>query len=335
MAKLNKDYWRERALDRLNQSELKGVAAIAQTQAIYDKALKNINAQIQEIYDNYSEKGNVDVAKLKKALTPQGRKAFLRSIEQAAQKLGVKPDELYDDRYLERLTRLDALKEQAKLEIMAIAPQEIEASEAKYKEVLETTYSNTQKDLATMGVTPGFATLNKDIVTQILNSKWVGGNYSSRVWANVDELATELPEILGGGLASGASTQRTAMEIRKRFEVSKYVATRLVRTETNYFHNQAELQSYIDDGIKYYEYDAMMDGRTSLICQRLNEKKFKVSEAVPGVNYPPMHPNCRSTTVVVFESEYKKPTQQERTQRIIIGVLKKQLQAQYVEKLKR
>ncbi|HAR6195904.1 TPA: phage head morphogenesis protein, partial [Staphylococcus pseudintermedius] len=32
-------------------------------------------------------------------------------------------------------------------------------------------------------------------------------------------------------------------------------------------------------------------------CRHYDKKVFKVKDMVPGVNAPPMHPHCRSTTV--------------------------------------
>ncbi|WP_317964136.1 polymorphic toxin type 50 domain-containing protein, partial [Staphylococcus sp. NWU MK-S] len=46
-----------------------------------------------------------------------------------------------------------------------------------------------------------------------------------------------------------------------------------------------------------YKYVAKIDKKTSKICHTLNGKVFKVKDMVPGINAPPMHPWCRSTTV--------------------------------------
>ncbi|MDU2281948.1 minor capsid protein, partial [Staphylococcus sp.] len=46
-----------------------------------------------------------------------------------------------------------------------------------------------------------------------------------------------------------------------------------------------------------YKYVAKIDKKTSKICHSLNGKVFKVKDMMPGVNAPPMHPWCRSTTV--------------------------------------
>lgn len=39
--------------------------------------------------------------------------------------------------------------------------------------------------------------------------------------------------------------------------------------------------------------------RTCDVCGGLDGQRFKLSEKQPGVNFPPLHPNCRCTTVAV------------------------------------
>ena len=64
----------------------------------------------------------------------------------------------------------------------------------------------------------------------------------------------------------------------------------------NYFNNQADAMAYEEMGIDKYVYVAILDSRTSEICQSLDNKVFNYKDMEIGVNYPPMHPNCRSTT---------------------------------------
>ena len=94
-----------------------------------------------------------------------------------------------------------------------------------------------------------------------------------------------------------------AKRISKRLNVSMSNAKRLVRTETAYIHEMATLDGYKEAGITSYRYLATLDNRTSAICQGLDQQVFPVEEAVSGANFPPMHPNCRSTTEAVFEDE--------------------------------
>ena len=69
----------------------------------------------------------------------------------------------------------------------------------------------------------------------------------------------------------------------------------------NYAFNQTTKLSYEEAEIEEYEFLAEIDNRTSEICKKLNGEKFKVKDARAGVNYPPMHPHCRSTTVAVLD----------------------------------
>ena len=78
---------------------------------------------------------------------------------------------------------------------------------------------------------------------------------------------------------------------------SYHQAETLIRTETNNFHAQADVRAYEAAGVEEYEFVATLDSHTSEICASLDGKHFPIKEAKTGVNYPPMHPRCRSTTV--------------------------------------
>jgi phage head morphogenesis protein, SPP1 gp7 family len=96
---------------------------------------------------------------------------------------------------------------------------------------------------------------------------------------------------------TGRSVRDTSQAIAERFEVGQNKARRLVRTESAFFHNQMELLSYEDAEITKYRFIAVLDKRTSHICQEHDNKVYDTDKAVPGVNYPPLHPWCRSTTI--------------------------------------
>jgi SPP1 gp7 family putative phage head morphogenesis protein len=86
-----------------------------------------------------------------------------------------------------------------------------------------------------------------------------------------------------------------------KLNVSEVSSLRVVRTEFNHIANQASLESYKANGIKRYRFLASIDHRTSEICQDHNGREYDVDSAEVGVNFPPMHPNCRSTTVPIID----------------------------------
>lgn len=72
---------------------------------------------------------------------------------------------------------------------------------------------------------------------------------------------------------------------------------RLLRTETAYVKSQADEEMYKTLEVEEYEILATLDNRTSAICQGKDGLHYKVDDIQVGINYPPFHPNCRTTTI--------------------------------------
>lgn len=104
-------------------------------------------------------------------------------------------------------------------------------------------------------------------------------------------------ETITQGLIQGQSVARMSKSLADAMGKSYHQAETLIRTETNNFHAQADARAYEAAGVEEYEFVATLDSRTSEICASLDGKHFPIKEAKTGVNYPPMHPRCRSTTV--------------------------------------
>ena len=112
------------------------------------------------------------------------------------------------------------------------------------------------------------------------------------LWEDTDKLAALARRELTMGFMSGASVQKMAKSIDDVMHRGRKNAERLVRTESSYFSNQGQMQSYQELGIEEY----IFLGGGCEICQALNGQAFKLSEAEAGVNLPPIHPNCKCTT---------------------------------------
>ena len=104
-------------------------------------------------------------------------------------------------------------------------------------------------------------------------------------------------ETITQGLIQGQSVAKMSKSLADAMGKSYHQAETLIRTETNNFHSQADVRAYEAAGVEEYEFVATLDSRTSEICASLDGKHFPIKEAKTGVNYPPMHPRCRSTTV--------------------------------------
>ncbi|WP_178944337.1 minor capsid protein, partial [Paenibacillus odorifer] len=141
----------------------------------------------------------------------------------------------------------------------------------------------------------------------ILSAPWApdGSNFSSRIWTDRVRLNGELRNIFTQGLIRGDTSKQMVQQLQDRLGVSRKNAERLILTESAYFAGQASLAGFKELGVEQYRYTATLDKRTSITCRDLDGKVFDVSDAQPGVNFPPMHVYCRSTTIPHYDDNIK------------------------------
>lgn len=148
-----------------------------------------------------------------------------------------------------------------------------------------------------IGFGKDFISPNPKVVQGIIMKKFAGSSFSKRIWKDANKLATTLKETLTNGLIRGESIDQMTKRLLTRIDASKSHARTLIRTESARIYEEATKESYKECGIEKYIYLATLDRKTSLICQELDMKSFPLDKAKAGENYPPMHPNCRSTTM--------------------------------------
>lgn len=285
------EYWDKRALKRLTDAEKQSEKYIARIEKMYDQAERNIQREIEAVYNSYSNATGMDVQSLKALLTMTETEKFWDSLKREGL------DKYVKQNYKARITRLERIKAEIYAKAKQVYPQEQKAHTEHYNSVVRDGYYKTIYDTQVgTGADFAFSKIDDNMVKKLLNEKWSGKNYSQRIWGNTDLLAESLSEIIGGALLSGQSIAKTSRQIRERFDVSKYYADRLVRTETNHFNNEADAMAYEEMNLDKYVFRATLDTRTSTICQDLDGEVFDTKDRQTGVNFPPMHPNCRSKT---------------------------------------
>jgi len=159
------------------------------------------------------------------------------------------------------------------------------------------------------GFQPEFSFLNPRIISTAIKQKWLGANYSDRVWQHKDDLLKSLDTTFLRGVAQGWNPRKMAQamagDISTKYDRSTVSnCVRLARTEFINIANQATVAAYKEYGvINRYMFRCTLDERTSKKCGELDGKTFPVDEAETGINMPPMHPNCRSTTIPDIDDE--------------------------------
>ena len=291
-------YWDDRAIRRLTDAEKQSEEYIKRIQKMYDRANRNVQRDIEAIYARYSKSTGMDVQSLKELLTASETEKLWAEMKRKGL------DKYVKGNYKARISRLEKIQAQIYAKAKEIYPEEQLQHTMCYEGVINKSYYKTIYDTQMgTGFDFAFSKIDDNMVSALLNEPWSGKSYSARIWGNTDILAESLAEIVGGALISGQSIAKTSKQVRERFNVAKYYADRLVRTETNHFNNEADAMAYEEMDVDKYVFLATLDTRTSKICQELDNKVFPLKDRQVGVNYPPMHPNCRSKTRAYMGAE--------------------------------
>lgn len=137
---------------------------------------------------------------------------------------------------------------------------------------------------------------NKQLLQQLLESRWSGQNYSDRVWHNAELLASKLEESITDLLVLGKDSNVIKQEIIKQFNVSYNVADRLIRTETSHAYNQSALQRYLDMNVDKIE--LLIEPDACEECKEYDGKQFLLKD-VPII---PIHPNCKCCYLPIIDN---------------------------------
>lgn len=149
-----------------------------------------------------------------------------------------------------------------------------------------------------------FAQRTPVLLEKAINQKWLGANYSDRIWKHKENLTLALSEIVPQAFILGENPRVFAKKIEQKLDVSYSNAERLARTEFNYIANQGSVDSYNEcPFLEQFKYLATLDLKTSELCGAMDGKVFNLDDGKVGINIPPLHPRCRSTTIAWFGDE--------------------------------
>lgn len=114
------------------------------------------------------------------------------------------------------------------------------------------------------------------------------------------DLVRSMTDIIIKDTKKGVKEEVSVTNIVNKFDEVSIKTESELRTQATFQMNQAIYEVYIDNDIEQYRYSAILDARTSVMCRELDGQIFKTKEAEVGINYPPMHLNCRSFTIPII-----------------------------------
>lgn len=283
---------------------------------VYQEAKTYLDKEINKIFDKFQRDYGLSQVDARQVLKNMKDKKDLNELRKVLEARPNDPNiqrllaDLDSPAYSFRMKRLERLSDDLDRMRESIYHSEKTGSDAFYSDLMKDSYYKATFDLQQQtGLAYGFSGLPESEIKHLQSFSWVGdgSTYSTDIWKNTGKLTSSIKDELLMSLMTGRDTRETAQAIAERFNVGQNDARRLVRTESAFFHNQMELLSYEEADIEKYIFVAVLDKRTSRICQEHDNQVYDRDKAVPGVNCPPMHPWCRSTTVAYDEdADYSK-----------------------------
>ena len=300
----NKDYWTQRKANLIYEQMDEAEKQADKFDRVYEEAKAYLDKEINKIFDKFQRDYGLSENVARQVLKTMKDKKDLANLRRMLEARPNDPNiqrllaDLDSPAYTYRMKRLERLSADLDLMRSSIYLSEKKGSDAFYSDLMKDSYYKATFDLQQQtGLAYSFSDLPETEIKRLQGLKWTGEAYSDRIWSNTGALASSVKDELLVSLMTGRSVRDTSQAIAERFEVGQNKARRLIRTESAFFHNQMELLSYEDAEITKYKFVAVLDKRTSHICQQHDNKVYNTDEAVPGVNYPPLHPWCRSTTI--------------------------------------
>jgi SPP1 gp7 family putative phage head morphogenesis protein len=283
---------------------------------VYQEAKTYLDKEINKIFDKFQRDYGLSQVDARQVLKNMKDKKDLNELRKVLEARPNDPNiqrllaDLDSPAYSFRMKRLERLSDDLDRMRESIYHSEKTGSDAFYSDLMKDSYYKATFDLQQQtGLAYGFSGLPESEIKHLQSFSWVGdgSTYSTDIWKNTGKLTSSIKDELLISLMTGRDTRETAQAIAERFNVGQNDARRLVRTESAFLHNQMELLSYEEADIEKYIFVAVLDKRTSRICQEHDNQVYDRDKAVPGVNCPPMHPWCRSTTVGYDEdADYSK-----------------------------
>ncbi len=318
----DESYFREKALEKEQEANKENKKFIEMLKGIFFIAGMSILNRIKNSYSDLENDEEISYSNMKKLLKPKEIsefKAELSTFKQEIEKNDYfvfqqrfngftsqkdniihKYDYLKANHIINRETKLLTEIEYDVNKVMA----NFESLLSVYlsKQFKNNYYQNFYNVFKEMGKgTTDFKKLDEDMIEKVLAYPWSGANFSDRIWSNKEKLIETLREELVKHFISGEDYETTAKRVQEKLDCSFFDAYRIVQTESSRIVVEADRESFIEMGVEKYEIISVLDSKTSKKCRAEDGKIYEYKDIKIGVNAPPFHPLCRTTTAPYYD----------------------------------
>ena len=310
-------YWADRFVSEEERRDRDNRRYYSTIEKEYNKALASLEKDIEYWLGRIAKNNDISLSGAKELLSKKELQEFKWTVEEYIKKgkengvSGQWLKQLENASARVHIQRLEALKIQIQDRIENMYTIRDRSLEDYLCRVYKDTYYHIvfEIDKGIGSIQSSFNKLDDRKVLQIIHKPWAtdGKDFSTRIWEDKANLVNTLHTGLTQSLIRGGNLDDVVNDISQyvscKIKNKKYIASRLVTTESAAYASKAQEQAYKDLSVDKYEILATLDLHTSDICQDLDGKIFDRKDYQVGVTAPPFHPNCRTVTVPWFPDD--------------------------------
>ena len=296
-------YWKKRQEAMYKAGEMQVNQYFTRLEKAFNQTKRELQKTIEAFYFRYAEENGLSYAAAQKRLDKEELGELQDFMNLAMQNIGKYNQTVNNMSLKARITRYQALGVQVDAILRQLYALDYEAqAKETMQEVYEESYYRTWYSIDQYrGFHSNFAQVDPVTVQTLLEYPFNGAAFSIRLWKQKDHLQTQLMEAMTTIMIQGKHPSTLTAEFAKKMNSKKFVAYRLLHTESSFLMSEATHAGYKEDGVEKYQILAILDSKTCGICGDLDGNVYEVGKEVVGVNMPPFHPLCRCTDTPYYD----------------------------------
>ncbi len=297
MTKKNK-HWQEREAIKDNIKRDKELTK--EVNKRLDQLMKDIETEINRELQAYAKGQNIDLEEVYQRINEMDVKAFEKKAKEYVKNKDFSATANYELKIYNRKMRINRLEW-----IKSILGIELVNGFDDIEKILDEYFKDSAKRemMKQAGILGDTIMSNySEVIEKVVNGSFHNATFSKRIWQYQEELKAELDKLLTRQMVNGHNPRRVARDLRKEFDVTKFEAERMMRTESARIQGELQKSSYERFSVKEYEW--VTEPTACSVCKDIARGgRYKVKDMEIGINMIPAHPNCRCSTVPISDRE--------------------------------
>lgn len=265
-----------------------------------DKLMKDIETEINRELQAYAKGQNIDLEEVYQRINEMDVKAFQKKAKEYVKNKDFSATANYELKIYNRKMRINRLEW-----IKSMLGIELVNGFDDIEKILDEYFKDSAKrEMMKQARILGDTVMSNysEVIEKVVNGSFHNATFSKRIWQYQEELKAELDKLLSRQMVNGHNPRRVARDLRKEFDVTKFEAERMMRTESARIQGELQKSSYERFSVKEYEW--VTEPTACSVCKDIARYgRYKVKDMEIGVNMIPAHPNCRCSTVPVSDRE--------------------------------